>query len=62
MSNVKLFWNNLSKSQRLGIIRENHFWDDLSVFDYKLLPNDLIVILTRKIKEKPHLNGNLRPI
>ena len=61
MIKVKTFWNNLTKGQRLGIIRENHFWDDLSDFDYEVLPKDLIETLTHKIKEKAPLMRKFKP-
>ena len=60
MNNIKSYWNGLSQSQRLGIIRENHFGDDLSVFNYNMLPEDLIKILIRRIKDKPPLNSKIK--
>ena len=49
MNSVKSYWDGLTRYQRWGILRRNHLWDGLINFDYKVIPEDVIKVLSREM-------------
>jgi hypothetical protein len=49
---VENYWNNLSPVDKMNLLTENRFWEGFSVYRYAYIPEDLKVIIRRKIEGK----------
>lgn len=52
MITVKTYWDNLSRSDKWLLIKKYRFWDGLTDFSYKWIPDDLKDIIKQEIEEK----------
>lgn len=52
MNRVESFWNGLTRVEKFKIVRQGRLWDGLIDFEYRLIPEDLKVILIREMDGK----------
>lgn len=53
---TKLYWNNLSKDDRLELLQKYNFWDGFSDYLYDYIPEDLKEVISLKIDLKDEID------
>ena len=46
---TKLYWNSLSKDDRVELLQKNNYWTGFSDYLYDYIPEDLKMIISLKI-------------
>jgi hypothetical protein len=55
---TKIYWDNLSKDDRLKLLEEYNFWSGLSDYLYDYIAEDLKRLLSLKIDLNDEINEN----